>query len=78
MMSLCLQDTVCQYNFTNLKIQDCGVRHFEKLKNLNIYVTDWPILPKFDVVMSLYPLDPVNPKNLVVLKIKDGGGHLET
>jgi len=34
LMSLCLPDSVCQWNFTNLKIQDGGVRHFEKLTNL--------------------------------------------
>jgi len=45
-----------------LEIQDGGIRHFEKLKNLNIYVTDRPILPKFDMLMSLDPLDPVSQK----------------
>jgi len=49
-----------QTNFTNLKMQDGGVRHFEKLKNLSIFVTKWPILPKFDILMSLDPLDPVS------------------
>ena len=62
MMSLGLLATVCQCNFTNLKIQHDGVRHFEKLKNLSIFVTDGPILPKFDILMSLDPLDPVSQK----------------
>jgi len=31
MMSLGLPATICQWNFTNLKIPDGGVRHFEKL-----------------------------------------------
>ena len=63
MMSLCLPNIVCQWNFTNLKkIQDGDVRHFEKLKNLSIFVTDWPILPKFDILMSFDPPDPVSQK----------------
>jgi len=38
MMNLGLPDTVCQWNFTNLKIQDGSPRpFFEKLKNLNIF-----------------------------------------
>jgi len=39
-MSLGLSDTVCQRNFTDLKIQDGGGRHVEKLKTLNIFATD--------------------------------------
>ena len=59
-MSLGFPYTVCQWNFTNFKIQDGIARHFQKLKNVNIFATDWPILPKFDVLMSLDPLDPVS------------------
>ena len=76
LMSLCLPDSVCQWSFTNLKIQDGGVHHFEKFKNLSIFATNWPILPKFDILMSILwtPLA----KNLVILKMKDGGGcHFE-
>jgi len=42
-----------------LKIQDGVSRHFEKLKNLNIFATDLSILPKFDMLISLDPLDIV-------------------
>jgi len=60
MMSLGLPDTVCQLNFTNLKIQDGGPAHF--LKNCKILIPLQPILPKFDMLMSLDPLDPVAQK----------------
>jgi len=69
--------TLSANEISHLKIQDGGVRHFEKLKNLNIFIANWPILPKFDMLMSLDPLDPVSQK-MGILKIKDDGAdHFE-
>jgi len=61
-MSLGFPDTVCQWNFTNLKIQDGVTHHFEKLKNVNIFATDWPIVPKFDMLISLILWTPLAKK----------------
>jgi len=41
------------------QIQDADGRHLQKMKNLSISATDWPILTTFDTVMHFSPLDPL-------------------
>jgi len=61
-MSVGLPDIVFQLISQIWKSKMASPAILQKLQNVNIFATDWPIFPKFDMLMSLDPLDPVNQK----------------
>ena len=71
---MCIRDSPLdssdRQKFENLKIQDDGGRHFEKLKIRHILTTLWPIAIKFDTLTQFDPLYPSDGKIFKIWKIK--------